>query len=184
MRNSTNTTNTTNTTNIANRLWLYFTAFKSVFQYRRHLQARNIEALRLTIMQAEKNHRGEIRLVIEHHLSLPHILSNTSSRQRAIQWFSDLRIWDTEGNTGILLYLLLNEKKIEIVADRGIASQVSQEEWNQICLELQNNLSAQQVEAGITTALHQFGQLLIHHFPHVDNEDNPDELSNAPVIII
>ena len=171
-------------TNITSRLWHYFTSFISALRYRRHLQARNIEVLRQTIMQAEKGHRGEIRLVIEHHLPLSQILSNTSARQRAIQWFSDLRVWDTEGNTGILLYLLLNEKKIELVADRGIASQVSQNEWNQICLNLQNKLTEQEVEAGLIMTLNQLGQLLIQHFPHVENEDNPDELSNTPVIII
>lgn len=175
---------TSDASNITKRIWLYFTAFKSVFQYRRHLQAEHINALRETIIQAEKGHRGEIRLVVEHQLPLSAILKNVSARQRAIQWFSDLAVWDTEGNTGILLYLLLNEKKIEILADRGIASQVSQEEWDQICLTLQNKLSADEVKEGLTICLNQFGQLLTRHFPHVDNEDNPDELSNSPVIII
>ena len=166
------------------RIWLYFTAFKNVRHYQSHLKNEHIETLRQAIVKAEQGHQGEIRLVIEHQLPLSLILKKSTARQRALQWFSDLHMWDTENNTGILLYLLLNEKKIEIIADRGIAAQVSQEQWNHICLELQNQISAKQILTGLTTSIHQFGQLLSQHFPHVANENNPDELSNTPIIII
>jgi uncharacterized membrane protein len=168
----------------ANRLWQYLTSFKSALYYKRHLQSENINVLRQVITQAERGHRGEIRLVIEHKLSLSLILNKITSRQRAVQLFSDLRMWDTQGNTGILIYLLLNEKKIEIVADRGIAEQVPQDQWNAICRQLQNQLAAEHVVDGLSETLQQCGSLLREHFPHVQNENNPDELSNIPIIII
>lgn len=174
----------TMTIKTTNRLWQYCTSFKSVLHYKRHLQSENIIILRDVITQAEQGHRGEIRLVVEHHLPFSLLLKQTTSRQRAIHLFSDLRLWDTEGNTGILLYLLLNEQKIEIVADRGIAAQVSQEQWNRICQQLQTQLGAEQVVTGLSDALQEFGDLLRAHFPLLENDPNPDELCNTPIIII
>lgn len=142
------------------------------------------ERLSQTIASAEQGHRGEIRLVIESGLPAAQIWQNATTRERAIEWFSQLRVWDTEGNTGILLYLLLAEHKLELVADRGIAAKVPQTQWNEICAQLQNHLAKHEVEIGLSGAITQLGNLLQQHFPLDDAQTNPNELSNQPVIIV
>ena len=152
--------------------------------YRRHFGASDRTALHDVIKAAEHGHRGEIRLVVEAKLPLSLILDQVSPRQRAISWFSDLRVWDTEGNTGILLYLLLAEHTLEIVADRGIAGKVPQQEWDAVSLQLQQDLASGNVQAGISQAVKRLGELLALHFPITAGEINPNELSNEPVILV
>ncbi len=137
--------------------------------------------LALCIAQAEQGHRGEIRLIVEATLPSLQIWQGRTARQRAIQWFSDLRVWDTECNSGIVLYLLLADHKIEIVADRGIAAQVPQASWNQICKNLQDQINQAQLLEGLEQALCALGDLLRMHFPLQQDEINPDELSNDVV---
>ncbi|MGL4994616.1 MAG: TPM domain-containing protein [Deefgea sp.] len=137
-----------------------------------------------TITQAEQGHRGEIRLVVESSLPSVLIWQDTTPRARAIDWFSQLRVWDTEGNTGILLYLLLAENKLELVADRGIANKVPQAQWDAICAQLQTHLAQHKIEIGLSTTISQLGELLQQHFPIENAQANPDELSNQPVIIL
>jgi uncharacterized membrane protein len=114
---------------------------------------------------------------------LAFVLQKKEVRQRAIQWFSDLHVWDTGHNTGIVLYLLLAEKKIEIVADRGIAQFVQQDEWQTICAKLQQKMAADLVVDGLCEALTELGDLLRQHFPLQENSENPDELSNELIFI-
>ncbi|WP_348944434.1 TPM domain-containing protein [Chitinibacter sp. FCG-7] len=151
--------------------------------FRQQLNGEMSSRLTQVISQSELGHRCEIRLVIEARLPLLLAWKGLSARERAVQWFSDLRVWDTECNTGMVLYLLLAERKIELVADRGIAACVPQKQWDQICQQLQNHLAASQAEAGLTEALKALGQLLQQHFPLACTQANPDELSNEPVII-
>jgi len=143
-----------------------------------------VEALSNTIASAEQGHRGEIRLVIESSLPSTLIWQNTTPRARAIYWFSQLRVWDTEGNTGILLYLLLAEHKLELVADRGIAGKVPQAQWDEICQQLQTHLAKHEVEIGLNNTITQLGELLQQHFPLKNAQANPNELCNQPIIIL
>jgi uncharacterized membrane protein len=166
-----------------NRLWKNLRSQLSRNPYRQHFNSENRQLLSNHITEAERGHRGEIRLVIESQMPLTMVMSKVSPRQRAITWFSDLRVWDTEENSGILLYLLLSERKIEIVADRGIAKRVEQAEWDQICHQLQSQLGAEQVVDGLTHALQQFGNLLRLHYPIDISADNPNELSNELIFI-
>ncbi|QLG89643.1 TPM domain-containing protein [Chitinibacter bivalviorum] len=136
------------------------------------------------ITASEYGHRGEIRLVVESHLLPSQLWHGISARERAISWFSDLRVWDTEGNTGIMLYLLLAENKLELVADRGIAGKVPQAQWDEICQRLQTDLAARQVEAGLSRTLHELGALLAEHFPLKEGQANPNELCNDPVLVL
>ncbi|CAN5759493.1 TPM domain-containing protein [soil metagenome] len=152
--------------------------------YRRHFQAQQKDELSRAVAAAESGHRGEIRVVVEAKLPLALLLDKVTSRDRAIHWFSDLHVWDTEGNTGILLYLLLAEHKLEIVADRGIAAKVPQQEWDAICQQLQQDMAAERVVAGLSLSIKQLGQLLATHFPIEPGTDNPNELSNVPVLIL
>lgn len=166
-----------------NRLWQHISSHLRPNPYRRHFNAQNKIQLSQIILNAEQGHRGEIRLVVETQLPFHMALTGISARHRALQWFANLRMWDTEDNTGILLYLLLAEQKIEIIADRGIAKQVSQAQWDAAIADLRTQFKADQVIAGLSTTLQGFGVLLRTHFPLDGAQENPDELSNELVFI-
>lgn len=166
-----------------NRLWHNLRSLLLPNPYRQHFTQQHRTALSQQISAAEAGHRGEIRVVVETQLPISLTLHNVHPRQRAIQWFSDLRVWDTEENSGILLYLLLSERKIEIVADRGITKLVKQTEWDRICTQLQTQLSADHIHEGLHQTLQDFGNLLRQHYPIQDPNSNPDELSNELIFI-
>ncbi|MBC3875755.1 TPM domain-containing protein [Undibacterium flavidum] len=166
-----------------NRLWQNLRSLLLRNPYRQHFTSQHRTVLSQQIGAAEIGHRGEIRLVVETQLPITLILKHVSARQRAISWFSDLRVWDTEENSGILLYLLLSERKIEIVADRGIAKLVEQVEWDRICTQLQTQLGADHIHDGLHQALQDLGNLLRQHYPIQDTDTNPDELSNELIFI-
>jgi uncharacterized membrane protein len=166
-----------------NRLWQNLRSHLRSNPYRQHFTAENTKLLSDKIAAAELGHRGEIRVVVESQLPIGIVLAGISPRQRAISYFADLRVWDTEENSGILLYLILAERKIEIVADRGIAKLVEQAEWNKICQQLQNQLGTDQVLEGLSKAITEFGTLLRQHYPIDRQANNPDELSNELIFI-
>ena len=166
-----------------NRLWQNLRSHLLRNPYRQHFTTQNMQLLSEKIAASEQGHRGEIRVVVESQLPVSVVLTGISTRQRAISYFADLRVWDTEENSGILLYLILAERKIEIVADRGIAKLVEQAEWNKICQQLQNQLGADQVLEGLSKAITEFGTLLRQHYPISTTANNPNELSNELIFI-
>lgn len=166
-----------------NRLWLHLASQLRPNPYKRHFSRANREKLSLCIRDAEQGHRGEIRLVVETQLPLGAVLAKVDARSRARDWFSRLTIWDTEENSGVLIYLLLAEKKIEILADRGIAAKVAPAQWELAVAQLRSQMAAEHVVEGLCLCLHQCGELLRQHFPITAQADNPDELSNELVFI-
>lgn len=165
------------------RLWLHTSWRLRPNPYRQHFSTSNRKKLSLCVRDAEQGHRGEIRLVVESQLPLTLILNKVNARSRARDWFSQLSIWDTEENSGILIYILLAERKIEILADRGIAAKVAPSEWEQTVKQLRQELAAEHVVEGLCRCLHQCGDLLRLHFPIDAQADNPDELSNELVFV-
>ena len=140
-----------------------------------------LKAIEDEIRASETLHNGELRLAIEGSLSLSALWSGVSERARAIEVFSQLRVWDTEHNSGVLIFLLLADNAIEIVADRGISARVDQREWEQITRNMEQAFQAGQFEQGALTGIRAITTLLAHHFP--PQGDNPDELSNRPVLL-
>lgn len=130
---------------------------------------------------SETLHDGELRVAIEGSLDMGPVWRGLSGRERAIELFSQLRVWDTEHNSGVLIYLLLADHDIEIVADRGISARVDQREWEQINRTMEEAFRAQQFEQGALTGIRAITTLLAHHFPTDGN--NPDELSNRPILL-
>ncbi|MBR7799375.1 TPM domain-containing protein [Undibacterium fentianense] len=165
------------------RVWSNLRTRFQINPYRKYFNLENRQRLGTSITQAERGHRGEIKIVVETHLSLNQLSRGLTPRERALEWFSNLRIWDTEENSGILLYLLLAERRIEIIADRGITKMVEQSAWDKICADLQNQLAADKVIDGLCDASQRFGDLLRQHFPQVGDSANPDELSNEVIFI-
>lgn len=139
----------------------------------------NIEA---AIKQSERSHLGELRFVVEPGLHLFDLLCGKTARERSLEVFSQLRIWDTEHNSGVLIYLLLSEHDVEVVADRGIHARVGENQWQAICRHMESRFKKREFEQGVVEGLQQITALLQQHFP-ADNNPNPNELPDAPLIL-
>jgi hypothetical protein len=124
------------------------------------------------VRASEARHTGEVRLLVEASLPSSYVLRvhddsalRTVVRDRALAWFGRLRLWDTEHNNGVLVYLLLAEHAIEFVADRGLARHVPQDAWQAIVDRLGQRLRAGEFEDGLTQALEEVSGLLVAHCP-------------------
>ena len=135
-----------------------------------------------TISQVESQHAGEIRFVVETALHPAELWHGLTPRQRALQVFAHLGIWDTEHNNGVLIYVLLADRRVEILADRGIASRVQQSQWDEICRETQRHYRARDFGAGSIAAVEHVGRLLGRHFPGRP-KSHANELPNQPVLL-
>jgi len=142
---------------------------------------RALKGIEEAIAAQERRHDGELRFAVESALPFSDLVRGISARDRAIELFSRLRIWDTEQNAGVLVYLLLADKRVEIVADRGIHSKVGETAWEAICGAMQREFAAGRFEPGVVTGLQAISDLLAVHFPPRDQ--NPDELPNRPVVL-
>lgn len=140
-----------------------------------------LSAIERAIATQEKRHRGELRFVVEGGLPLAPLLSGRTARERAIDVFSRLRVWDTEDNAGVLVYLLLADRRVEIVADRGIHARVGSAAWDAICGEMQSAFAAGRFEAGAILGIEAISDLLAAHFP--PGEENPNELPDTPLVL-
>ena len=134
------------------------------------------------IAASEKLHGGEIRVCVEAGLPLSYLWRDATPRERAIAMFGKLRVWDTEANNGVLIYLLLAEHAIEIVADRGLGSKVPQGEWQAIVGRMGSAFHDGRFEDGLTQALEEVSALLVAHFPAQAGAANANELPDAPVL--
>lgn len=139
---------------------------------------RRIEA---GICKAESTHNGEIRFAIEASLPWAALRSGPTARERAIEVFSQLHVWDTEHNNGILIYLLLADHDVEIVADRGVAARVAQAEWEAICREMESHFRRGRFEEGLLAGIHAAALLLRQHYPKNDSDMN--EIPDRPVVL-
>jgi uncharacterized membrane protein len=133
------------------------------------------------IAESEARHLGEIRFVVEATRDLMPLLRGESARDRALEVFGRERVWDTEASNGVLIYLLLAERDVEIVADRGFADLVEPESWEAICREMEQAFRGGDYETGALIGVRQVGELMARHFPL--SGANPDELDNAVKII-
>lgn len=140
-----------------------------------------LRAITQAILETESGHSGEIMIAVESSLSLGRLLRGQSSRNRAMELFSLLRVWDTEYNSGVLIYLLLADHRVEIVADRGIDSHVGGGGWENICGEMESAFRSGKFETGVISGIRAVGSLLARHFPSRDEHGN--ELPNRPVIL-
>jgi uncharacterized membrane protein len=132
------------------------------------------------IAASETSHSGELRFVVEGALDGAPLFSGQSPRERAIALFSQLRIWDTEHNNGLLIYLLLADHAVEIVADRGIDAKVGSEVWRQICRQMEAAFRQSAYQAGVLAGVQAVTQQLARHFPP---DDRGNELSDKPLIV-
>lgn len=151
------------------------------WQTHRAFSQKSLHAIEKTIHANEQLHGGEIRFAIEGSLDGMRLLNGQTSRERAVEVFSQLRVWDTERNNGVLMYVLLVDHAVEIVADRGIHAKVGDASWVTICQNMQSAFSKSQFEQGALEGIGALANLIGHHFPRKKTFVN--ELSNAPVML-
>ncbi|WP_293006287.1 TPM domain-containing protein [Nitrosomonas sp.] len=149
---------------------------------RRSLPVATLTAIEQAIQQSETNHSGEICIAVECALNTLALIRNQTARERALEVFSQLRVWDTEQNNGVLIYLLLADRDVEIIVDQGIHAKVSNKEWENICHIMESAFRQQQFEVGLIQGIHAISQHLETHFPYDPNKDK-NELTNKPTIL-
>ena len=140
-----------------------------------------LERIEKEIGQSEQKHRGELRFALEAGLPLPALLGKVTPRERAHAAFGDLRVWDTEENSGVLIYVQLVDRDIEIVADRGIAAKVPQGEWEAVCHAMEAAFRERRFEEGTLQAIRRVTELLAQHFPARAGDVN--ELPDRPALL-
>jgi hypothetical protein len=138
-----------------------------------------LPAIEQAIARGEASHRAEIRFAAEDGLDGAALLAGQSARERALEVFSELRVWDTEENNGVLIYLLLADHDIEIVADRGLNGKVGQADWEKVCRDMEQALKRGEYEQAIVTGIAEISALLERHYPPRPGDRN--ELPNRPI---
>jgi uncharacterized membrane protein len=139
---------------------------------------RRIEA---RVAASESRHGGQIRVCVEAGLPLGYIRRGASARDRAVAMFGKLGVWDTEQNSGVLIYLLLAERAIEIVADRGLGRHVDAATWQRLVETMRGAFHDGRFEAGLEQAIDAVDALLVQHFPRVEGAGQRNELPDAPI---
>ncbi len=151
-----------------------------------------LERLARRVAASEQRHSGEIRICVESSLPLSYLWRLSAqttiadlTRQRALAMFSKLRVWDTEQNNGVLIYLLLAEHAIEIVADRGLARHADPTQWPEIVTHMSQAFRDKRFEDGLTQALEETSAVLVAHFPQDSAQTTqppPNELPDRPLL--
>lgn len=147
------------------------------------------ERLARRVAASEGRHSGEVRLCVEASLPLSYLWRVNAStplativRERALAWFGRLRIWDTEYNNGVLIYLLLADRDVEIVADRGVHARLGQAVWEAVCQEMEAAFRQGKFEEGVIAGIRSVGRHLAQHYPPADGS-KINELPDRPVLI-
>jgi uncharacterized membrane protein len=147
---------------------------------RRALDSAALDRIEAHVKHSEGRHRGEIRVCVEAGLPLSYLWRDATPRERALALFGKLGVWDTELNSGVLIYLLLAEHAIEIVADRGLTRYVPNERWAELAASLSAACKAGRFEQGLVDAVDAVNGLMQQHFTLPSGSDNPNELPNRP----
>ena len=146
---------------------------------RRALDDAALARLQSLVRASEARHSGEIRVCVEGGLPLSYLRRQLTARDRAVTLFGKLRVWDTAHNNGVLIYLLLAERAIEIIADRGLSSRVPAAQWMRLTDDMSRHFQQGQFEQGLAMAIAQVDELLAQHFALLPGETNPNELPDG-----
>jgi len=159
------------------RWWRH--VFTSPWAVKRTFPASTLQALESAISRTERLHGGELRWAIEGSLDGPQLWQDLSPRERAAEVFSQLRMWDTEANNGVLVYVLLADHAVEIIADRGYGDLSQQADWLAACKAIEARFAKGDYAGGVVEGTERIGALIAQRFPAVDR----DELPNATVLL-
>lgn len=133
-----------------------------------------MDEIEAAIIATERTHGGEIRFAVEGNLTAPELWRGLSARERAVEVFARLGVWDTEANNGVLIYLLWADHDVEIVADRGFNGRVTAEEWAEVCHRMESHFRANRPAQAIVEGVRAVGSLIAKHFPAIDRNELPD----------
>ncbi len=148
---------------------------------RRAFPDSTLDAIERAVRAAEATHSGQIRVVIEASLDGPRLWADETARERAIEIFSLMRVWDTEHNNGVLIYLLMADRDVEIIADRGIHAKCGADAWEAVCREMEQHFREGRFEAGALAGIGAVGGHLARHYPGSGTRGN--ELPDRPVVL-
>jgi uncharacterized membrane protein len=151
------------------------------WRVRRIFTPKVLAAIEQAIKAGEATHSGQVRFVVEGALDGKPLFRDQPARERALDIFAHLRIWDTAHNNGVLIYLLLADRKVEIVADRGIDARVGASGWQKICAGMETDFGVGNFEAGVIKGIEAVSRQLAAHFPPHRGDRN--ELPDAPVVM-
>lgn len=159
--------------------------FKHLFAApaRRLFPRESLRRIAAAIAASEARHTGEIRFAVESALHPRAVLAGMQARDRACEVFAQLRVWDTRANNGVLLYLLLAEHRIEIVADRGFDGRVGAGHWREVCRLMEERLKAGEPEAAVLRGVEALSALLERHFPRQAGQAGVNELPDEPHLL-
>lgn len=150
-------------------------------QVRRAFPASALRSIEQAVAASEATHAGEIRFVVEGALDGLPLLRGQTARERAIDLFARLHVWDTEHNTGVLIYVLLADRRVEVVADRGIHAKAGAEAWSAICRGMETHFGAGDFGRGAVEGIETATELVTRHFPLAPGDRN--ELPDAPLLL-
>lgn len=151
------------------------------FSTRRRFPPAVREAIEQAIKDCEARHAGEIRFVVETAFDLPELWHDLAPRKRALQLFGQLGVWDTAHNNGVLIYVDVADRVVEIIADRGIAARVPQTEWGAVCRQMERHYREGRFREGSIVGILGVGALLGRHFP--GKTPGGQELPEQPVLL-
>ena len=141
-----------------------------------------LDAIEQAVARAELTHAGEIRFAIETSLAPLQVVNDLSPRARALEVFAQLRVWDTEHNNGVLIYVQLADRSVEIVADRGLEGRVSQPDWEAVCRLMEEHFRADRHAAGAIAGVNSVATLLASHYPPQTGAVH-NELPDRPALL-
>ena len=150
-------------------------------QARRSFPATTLDAIEREIAALETRHRGEVCFVVEADLTSAQLWRDVSSRDRAREVFATHGVWNTEENNGVLIYVLLADRKVEIVADRGVDRKAAPDEWPAICRTMEDHFREGRFAQGAIDGVRAASAILVRHFPASGDERN--ELGDRPVLM-
>ncbi|HET6552840.1 MAG TPA: TPM domain-containing protein [Dyella sp.] len=161
---------------------LLMNLFDGWFQLRRRFPITLLDEMTAAIAHGEREHRGEVCFAVESRLAPSAVINGLTPEARAHQVFAQLRVWDTEHNSGVLFYVLMAEHRVVIIADRGIAAAVTQVEWDAVRDHMLASFAQGAWREGCLDGIAEAHALLQRHFPGNDKA-NPDELPDRPVLL-
>lgn len=151
------------------------------WQVRRAFPPRTLKAIEAAIRRAEATHDGQICFAVEAALEILPLIEGRSARERALEIFAQRRVWDTERNNGVLIYLLLADRDVEILADRGVHRHVGTGEWERVCRNMESAFREGRFEAGVIDGIDAVSRHLARHYPRTGEPEN--EVPDRPIVL-
>jgi uncharacterized membrane protein len=158
-------------------------AFAGGGALRRAFPQETLEAIERAVDESERAHAGEIRVAIEAALEPGQVWAGRTPRDRALEVFASLGVWDTEANNGVLIYVLLADRDVEIVADRGFNRRVAAGQWAAVCEDMERHFRNGSFREGVLAGVGEVGRIIASHYPQGPGRRDEDELPNRPALL-